>query len=316
MTNVLHLSDTTLSGSPIRIMKLTNKYSKNYKARHCVWNPVIFKRVFELDVVGKESNEHELRALLDWADIIHYHNRWKRQEIFKFLSILPPNKPSVIQIHSPKDWENFSEEIESGLPIAVIAQFHVRQWNNLSYIVPNCVDIFESTYMPMENKPIRNTPIVSYAPSSTNGHGWNSKGYEVISRDLKRMKLANRIIYQLIIEKPHNIAMELKRGADIGIDEIVTGSYHMSSLEYMAMGIPCFSYLDSLTAKVVKDLTGAEELPFINAGRDKFLPVLQSIITDKSYIELGKSTRLFMEKYWNPQALLSHYEEMYKDLVK
>jgi hypothetical protein len=276
--------------------------------------PILQKRVFELDMVGDGMSKEELLKMLDWADIIHFHNRWKRQKIFEFLGITPPKKPSVIQLHSPRFSEDFTEEATSGVPLAIIAQYHTRQWSELTYVVPNVVDVYDKTYLPMETKPSRGAPVVSYAPSNTNAKGWDDKGYHFLAPHLKRLKFGREIIYQLIVDKPHAIAMEMKRGADIGIDEIVTGSYHMSALEYMAMGVPCFSHLDGLTTKVVKDLTGADVLPFIDATKDTFLLRLRNMIRTKEYIQLGKDTRKWMETYWDPNILVKHYEDMYDDL--
>lgn len=314
MPNVLHLSDTPLSGSPIRITKLLNKYSSKYRARHIVWKPIVGTRSFEVDCIAQEMRPNDIRELIRWADIIHYHNRWRRQNIFSYIEELPPEKKSVIQVHSPKLSEDFSEEIKSGIPIAVIAQYHTRQWPEASFLVPNVVDILDPVYMPIENKVDRKVPIVSYAPSNTNMTGWNDKGYGIVMPHLKRMKLDNKIILQLIIEKPHDVAMQLKRGADISIDEIATGSYHLSSLEYLSMGIPCFCLIDHLTAKAVRDVTGCVDLPWIIANKDSFLPTLQKVIHDKSWAALGKQSREWMEKYWNPHILLKHYEDMYNEL--
>ena len=108
--------------------------------------------------------------------------------------------------------------------------------------------------------------------------------------------------------------MALKQGADIGIDEIVTGSYHMSSLEYLGLGVACFANLDEQTEKVVKDLTGATELPWIKANKITFEETLRKLVVEKSWPELGMRSRGWMETYWNPKALVSHYNEVYSDL--
>jgi hypothetical protein len=180
MPNVLHLSDTTLSGSPIRICKLLNKHSKRYKARHLVWQPVFDKRVFEVDMVSSMMTNPEITEWIRWADIIHYHNRHGRQQVFSRLGIKPPDKPSVIQIHSPRFSENFTPEVESGVPLAIIAQYHPRQWPEGKFIVPNVVDITDPVFTPVEDKPVRTRPIVSYAPSNTTAKGWDDKGYAIV----------------------------------------------------------------------------------------------------------------------------------------
>lgn len=311
---VLHLSDTTLSGSPIRICEVTNRYSKRYVARHIVWKRKVGYREFETDMVGEAMTKNDLRDWLEWADVIHYHNRYSRQEIFKALGIEPPKKPSIIQMHSPRESENFSEEIRSKVPIAVVGQYHPRQWPEAAYIVPNVIDIWDEKYMPLQDKPVRDRPIVSYAPSNTNASGWDNKGYHLVAPHLKRLKIRGVIVFQLIIDTPHHVAIKMKQGADIGIDEIATGSYHLSSLEYLSMGVPCFANIDRKTQDVLCRMTGADTLPWIISTKDLFPIQLHKVMNQKSWVQKGKEAREWMERYWHPVHMVRHYEEMYDSL--
>ncbi len=310
--NILHLADTGLSGSPIRIVDLLNKYTP-HKARFVIWDAVTHFRTFKTDVVAPRAGKESVAALLEWADIVHYHNRWRRQKVFTEFGLEPPKKKSVIQIHSPRESENFSAEVSSGIPLAIIAQYHVRQWPEVSYVVPNVVDIWDPAYRRLD-RPKHNIPVVSYAPSNWNARGWDDKGYGVVSPILKRMGLSHEIKYDLIIKQPHQAVMERKRVADIGIDEIVTGSYHLSSLEYLSLGVPCFAHLDVKTAEVVKELTGAERLPWIDTTKTSFQRKLAQIIGDRSWDSLGTDSREWMESYWKPEFLAEQYISMYEDL--
>lgn len=315
---VLHLSDTQLSGSPIRISNLLNKYSEGrIESRHMVWWPTYGYRSFETDLIASRMYLDEAtRWLFDWADVIHYHNRWRRQEVFRNIGQKPPKKPSLIQMHSPREEdESFYDEISSGLPIAVIAQYHVRQWPELSFVVPNVVDIEDEAYSRLPLPCPVSRPIVSYAPSNTTRTGWNDKGYGVVAPILKRMKLDYRIVYQLLISLPHNEVMAKKRLAHIGIDEIVTGSYHLSSLEYLALGIACFANLDLATERVLKDLTGSDQLPWIKASETNFESRIRHLVHDGSWFDAGHYARAWMERFWSPEILLGHYERMYEKVV-
>lgn len=309
---VLHLSDTGLSGSPLRISALLNKYG-GVESRHIVWKEKLGFRDFGADITGRKAEEKLLRYLVyEWADVIHYHNRWKRQEIFKSLQENPPNKPSVIQIHSPRDSEDFSEEIRSGIPLAVLAQYHVRQWPEHKYLVPNMVDIYHKDYL--RESPQNHLPVVSYAPSNTNMTGWNDKSYNVVAPVLKRMRLAGAIIYDLLIQLPFGQVMAAKKRADIGIDEITTGSYHLSSLEYLALGVACFANIDPQTEAAIKKITGATELPWVRANKDSFERMMKLTLRDRLFETLGKESRSWMEKYWDPKTMVGHYLRMYEDL--
>lgn len=312
---VLHLSSTPLSGSPIRISALLSKHG-GIESRHMVWREKLGYREYGADISGKGASLEYLHYLIyEWADVLHFHNRWKRQEVFGALKCEPPKKPSVIQIHSPRDSEDFSEEVKSGIPLAVIAQYHVRQWPELRFIVPNVVDIYHKDYVSTkEPRPLPYMPTVSYAPSNTNMPGWNDKSYGVVAPVLKRMRIAGTVDYQLICKAPFDDVMIKKKQADIGIDEVSTGSYHLSSLEYLSLGVGCFANIDPLTEKAIKDVTGATTIPWIRATKDNFERVLRNILKDQSWPEIGVASRTWMEEYWNPNLLCSHYLKMYESL--
>src|SRR5688572_26625523 len=315
LMRVLHLSDTPLSGSPIRISTLLAKH-KALDSRHMVWSPARDQRVFDVDLVGSLMTRDDIRYwIYEWADVVHYHNRWRRQQVFQLLQSEPPKKPSVIQIHSPRhSTENFEGEARSGLPIAVIAQYHVRQWPEARYIVPNVVDIWHQAYYRNYHNFNVERPTISYSPSNCNGRNWDDKGYNIVNPILKKLRLEGRINYQFIYQKPHRDVMALKKTADAGIDDIITGSYHLSSLEYLALGVPCFANLDDKTEAVVKEITGATSLPWLKANKNNFASALRHLMQTKNYHALGLESRLWMEKYWNPEFLVRRYVDMYNDL--
>jgi hypothetical protein len=128
------------------------------------------------------------------------------------------------------------------------------------------------------------------------------------------MRIAGVIDYQLICKAPFDDVMIKKKQADIGIDEVSTGSYHLSSLEYLSLGVGCFANIDPLTEKAIKDVTGAERIPWIRANKDSFERTLRNILKDQSWPEIGAASRTWMEEYWNPQMLCSHYLKMYNSL--
>jgi len=313
--NILHVSDITLSGAPIRIVDLFNKWT-SHKARHLVWEPVTGFRKFKTDLLAKGMSRDEILGWFGWADIIHYHNRHASLEVFKVIDRKDvPFRKSIIQIHSPKDKVIAQEDVRlAKLPLAIVAQYQVREWPEANYVVPNVVDVTEPIHQRC-NYVAGKVPVVSYAPSNWNARGWDDKGYELVNPLLKRLSLNDMVKYQLIVQQPHQTVLEMKRLADIGIDEIATGSYHLSSLEYLSLGIPCFANVDDQTEAVVKELTGATTIPWIKADKTTFKPILLDMLGNKqSWVELGAESRIWMEKFWNPQVLINHYTEMYEDL--
>jgi hypothetical protein len=269
--------------------------------------------VFQYDIDSSKLTKEEILKWFDWADVIHYHNRYSTQKIFKNHDLKPPKKPSLIQIHSPRESEDFSDVLQSGVPIATIAQYHERQWPEKRFIVPNVVDIHDPLHMPIE-KPNRVLPFISYSPSNAVCKGWDDKSYSTVSPVLRRMSVNREIIYHKIFNMPHTECLKVKQNANIGIDEVTTGSYHMSSLEFLSMGVACMGRLDAQCEKTVKDLTGADWLPWVMSSTTNFKSDLIKLIRTRGYIEAGKKSREWMEKYWNPEAICSFFTELYESL--
>lgn len=312
---VLHISSTPLSGAVLRLSALLNKYS-DIESKTLIWrNTVGFRYYGESDYSSSEPCEVYEQLIYEWADILHFHNHWKRHEVFKLLGKDPPKKPSVIQMHSPRETENFDVELKSGIPIACPAQYHPRVYPECKFIVPNVVDIYDPLYM-RDKMPEGGPPIVSYSPSNTNARGWNDKSYGVVAPVLKRMALKGEINFQLIQKKPFDEVMFLKRQAWVGIDEITSGSYHLSTLEYLSLGVPCIVGVDDACNKVVKDLTGCETLPWIKVSHDNFERIVKGLLTDKDGLVLcALKSREWMEAHWSPEKLCSIYKiSMYEKL--
>ena len=312
---ILHLSDTQLSGSPYRISSLLSRHS-GIESKHFVWQEKILYRQFPIDLSKKNTTLDEIRYLIyEWADVMVYHNRWRRQEVFKALGTAPPIKPSVIQIHSPREGEDFRDEVASGIPIACFAQYHPRQWPECKFIVPNAIDITELVPYARLDRPL---PLVSYAPSNTTRTDWNNKSYSTVGPVLKKMKFSKDSKYNCLSDIIHDVPywemLERKRRADIGIEEVSTGSYHISGLEYLSLGVPCICHIDELTEKALKDTTGSDTVPFIEATAGSFERVLRKLLRDKDWVERGAQARAWMERYWNPKVLCDHYIKMYEEL--
>ena len=316
---VLHLSDTTLSGAPGNLARLWNKYSGDV-GRHMVWNripPEQKWRIFPVDLVGSEMDRQEVVDEIARADILHFHNRYLRQKCFfndPSIWKIAQRKPCVIQMQSPRGSEDFTQELASTRPISVVAQYQVREWPEAEYIVPNVVDIFDPAYMPRERTQLHETPVVCYSPSNFNATGRDDKGYGYTAKLMKQMAIDHQIKSQIITSRPHADVMTLKRCADIGIDEIATGSYHMSSLEFLSLGVACIASIDHLTFRAINKITGVGHIPWVVAERHTLATELRRIINHHEYKVKGLESREWMEKYWQPRRLCQIYREMYEAL--
>ncbi|MCJ7521760.1 MAG: hypothetical protein MUP21_06055 [Dehalococcoidia bacterium] len=259
--------------------------------------------------------QDELRYWIgEWADAIHYHDSWLKSKILRRLQVKVPNKPSLIQIHTRRAWlEDFGPALGAKVPLALTAEVDRGDWPEADYVVPSAIDITEPCYCP-PNRQRQPHPTVSHAPSNWAARGWEGDSFKAVNPILTELRDGGDIYYQLIVKRPHREVLALKRHSDIGVDEILTGTYGFSSLEYLSLGVPCFADIGPSTNDAIKELTGATELPWLAGGAGVLRKNLGELVRSKMWQVYGERSRLWMETYWKPETLVNHYLEMYRSL--
>lgn len=336
---VLHLSNTPLSNAPHNLMVSQNQYG--------VESRLLLHRSQNLNkiLVGNgelwlNMKKEEIVAALEAADVIHFHNFAKELNLFttypEFWKLIE-KKPKLIQYHSPrKTIENFEPSIsDKTLKHAVIAQYHTRVYPECEFIVPNVVPLFQAQYSPLSPKwEQRNAPVISYAPSNITLGGWDNKGYEVTRRVLLESERENWSCVEILIGVPYTDCMIRKRWAHLGIDEVMTGSYHLSGLEYLAMGCVTFGYLDKLTQEAIRTVVNSScgegdaaiaTLPWVQVDHpDELKKIMYRTIVAgqgnarairwEELKQKAQQSREWMEKYWNPQNHVRWFSRIYEQL--
>jgi len=284
-------------------------------SRHLVWATTSGFRTFENDLVAETMPDEELAYwLYDWADVIHYHDVWKKSKVLRHLASAPPKKPSVIQIHNPRSWlEDLSPAFVTKVPIALTAHIDIEDWPEADYVVPGALDITDAAYLPLQQR-LKSQPTISHAPSNWAARGWEGESFTVVNPILTALRDAGEIHYQIIVKRPHKEVLALKRHSDIGVDEILGARCGLSSLEYLALGVPCFADIGERVRAGIKELTGATDLPWLDGSAGNLKRNVGDLVRAKMWQVYGERSRLWMETYWNPQALVAHYLEMYKSL--
>ena len=217
--------------------------------------------------------------------------------------------------------ETFEDTIaDKTIKHAVIAQYHVRAYPECEFVVPNMVPIFDPEYLGVVTKWEDTHPVVSYAPSNINGKGWDNKGYPETTGVLHELQRSHTFTKEIMVGVPYEECMAKKRWAHIGIDEFMTGSYHLSSLEYASMGCVLVGRVDELTMAAIEKVAGEEALSGIPWLQTKdvnhFKVVMENLLRTpvQELNKMGAFNRRWMEKYWNPKTLVKIYEEAYKKL--
>ena len=236
---IIHLSNTPLSNSPANLAQIQN--DAGHEAIVLLNQQSNKNKVFVGGTLWSTYSAEELEALFTEADIIHMHNFAWSQMIFAchpHLIGIAKSKKCLIQYHSPRDsHESFEDTISNPFfkgRRAVVAQYQVRQYPEAEFIVPNVLPLHDDVFKPVERD--WNNQVISFAPSNVNLRGWDDKGYSQVQPILWRIAQQHRAITEVIVNTPYEETLIRKKWATIGMEELVTGSYHLSMLEYMAMG--------------------------------------------------------------------------------
>lgn len=324
---VLHLSLTPLVGAPIRICQALRL--RGIDARCAVLSAEVgdyAKHAFDQDLVWS-SNREEIIDIAGRCDVLHLHNfiglDSREFAPLDFRKLWDQGRPMVRHFHSTPDLigrflkQPESAVLECPIPKLVIAQYPERFFP-AARLVPNIV--LPETPAISHDRSAPAAIRVGYAPSrfnSARSSRWDTKGYPETIRVLKRFPRAARargarVEIDVIEQVPHRECLARKARCHIVIDDLVTGSYHLNTLESLAQGSACITYMDRRTLQVVAEITGRNDFPAINAGlEDAHAVLLDLVLKPETAVEIGRRSRDWMAAHWAPAAMAGHFLDAY-----
>ena len=321
---VVHLAETPLAGAPIRIVKALNKYS-GFQARLINYNPGCYgTRTFPEDIDWNDKAQSVLAMdLIRNADIFHIYHPIQVDSVENVFGMnfveKNPTAKFLYQFESNK--KHFSQQkidyIDT-MPYCKSVIIHYPERDFIGY--PNLPNIIDPEMEYLKPKDTKNkVPVVFYSPSTPIGVAekrWNSKGKPEVLKMLRKIQRKVDFEICLVESVPYEECMELKRKSDIVIDDITTGSFHLTSLEGLSMGKPTISYLDPRTVSVLTSFTGSRDLPFVNVRIKELAPVLIELLNDPSLRRaVGGYSRRWIEEYYSPEINVRHYEKLYERIL-
>ena len=328
--SVVHIALTPLAGSPIRIVKALNR-STAVQARLVVLSPDAYGgRTFDCDLVWPRDGDETLTILRE-ADIVHLHHFFELENNpfginFKQLC---SRARFLRQFHThpltiARGDDEFAKRIvDSEIPQLVIAQYHERLYPR-ARLVPNIVPLANDLYKPISRN--GSDPVLFFAPTfdnsameiPENATRWETKGApetEALLHKIVESCGTARVVVRRNI--PHEQCLREKQASDIAIDELITGSFHLSSLESLSQGLPTFAYLDARTLDTLCEFTGTHTHPWLNFRLEEAAgPLLEVVLDVKLRQEMGAYSREWMETYYNDRKMVAHYVRAYEDLLE
>jgi len=278
---------TPIAMSPDEVAKCINNYTEHEA------------KLFQLE---KDRNSPEITKY----DIIHHNN-------YIFPAKYDHRPKHVMQYRSPIEVVDLNPPlVEASM---VLAQYHCLL-PHYKHCTPvrNVLDFLDPRYNVKEKDP--SVVKIGYSPSNktpTVGAKHN-KGYHETVKILRKLKAhyGKRIEIDIITETPHWECLKRKSRCHLLIDECVTGSYHKCTLEAMALGAIPFNNMSDELFSVVKNVTGANDMPIARVGIPLLPKALSNYIENKNLREEKMSRcRPWMDKYWHPKKVIKDYLKVY-----
>jgi hypothetical protein len=326
---VVHLTHTPLAGAPIRICRALELHP-GFRSRVCALDPAAFgTRTFDEDLVWSRDRD-EVIDLVERCDILHLHNFFDLESTqfapIDFAKLWRAGKPMVRQFHAgPILVGRFmgkpvSAALECPIPKLVCGQWQERWYPNAR---PVPLIVFPPD-APAQRRPASEEMRISYAPSlfrPARAERWDTKGYPETTRILRKVARQARresrgVTVDVIEMVPHHECLERKAQAHIALDELVTGSYHTSTLESLAAGSATLCYLDGRTQASFMRLSGQLELPVLNTGLEHAEAMLLELIRNPEIVEeIGRRSAQWMQKHWHPRDMAQHFIDAYQEVM-
>ena len=281
--------------------------------------------VFDTDLQWARDRD-EIVELAKTADVLHLHNfidlDSQHFTPINFRKLWNDGRPMVRHFHSTPDsvaayiHSTAKAVINCPIPKLVIAQFHARYYPTAK-IVPNIV--FDDE-LAGSSSPRTGAVRIGYAPTRFNSgrvSRWDTKGYretvKLLKRVVRRAEARNiDIQVELIEQVSHADCLRRKATCDIVIDDLVTGSYHLNTLESLASGSVCLTYMDRTTLQAVSDLTTRSDFPALSVGLEDAEAVLMALVGDRPLVKaIGRHSRTWMSRNWAPKEMAQHFLDAY-----
>lgn len=299
--DVVHLAGNPVAGAPYAISRAMNMLSG--VSSRAIQGLLSLRDGKKYD--GDLSYDSPLAAdLVRDADVVFIHNSVKD----KRLKDLIKDKYKIMVCHSqPSDMER--EMFVTADAHMVVAQYQPRLYEGHCdfTLAPNIIHIDDGIMLP---EAFRTGLTVGYTPSNTKEWGdtgiraWNRKGYKDTMDALGR----SGINYYHTTGRPLSEVLAERKTCAVIIDEIITGSYHRTSLEGASHGQMVLNAIDKHCEGIIKEVSGANTHPFHVTTLETIHETLKFIKESEGLVyHYGREAREWMEKYWRPKELAARF---------
>lgn len=199
--------------------------------------------------------------------------------------------------------ERLSEYIDTCVVSDYELYEYVREYYRKVAVIPQAINLDE--YRPAADRPKNGKLTVVHAPTSP-----EIKGTDYIRKAVEELKSRYDFNFRLVQGVSHEEAKKIYLDADLVVDQLLTGTYGLLSVECMAMGKPVICYISDF----MKEKYPAE-LPLISANPDSFRETMEFLLKNREYLaEVGKNSRKYAEMYHDVDLISPRLLALYQAL--
>jgi len=312
---ILHFSTTPLAGAPLRVVRTLQQHLEHSIRLVDAQENIAYGS----DLVFSRDRD-EVLALAETADILHLHN-YVHLDSRAFAPIdfraLHERGTRIIRhfYSAPETVMRHGQlahnEVFDDLPALVIGQFHERYYP-AAHVVPLALPTPAPASGPGQGVFFGPTTLRDMFQSR-----WDTKGARETRAVIQRACRRSNAPFHFVHGKSLAESLAAKRQSAIVVDELVTGSYHLSAMEGAALGRATLVWLDSRTRRVLEVIAGTETCPFINVHLNEAEATLVHLLKDSEETrQIGETARAWFDRYWNPAQVASAFDTVYNALME
>jgi hypothetical protein len=265
----------------------------------------------------------EALSVLAFANVLVLHNYLdaEDQPILDFLEG-DPSKRVAAYYHSHPDNCNLTA-IGRGVPAFVVNQFQslVFEERGLKHHPIRNVIRFDRADWPAWRARDPHLFKIGWSPTTRSPQlgvrgdrqWYDTKGYEPTNDVLEQLGGGKGVELVRIEGVPYTQAIDWKAECDVLIDEIATGSFHRSTLEGLALGVPTIVNIAPELDARITELAEGDEMPVLRCNSPEQLGAkLEELATmkRKNRRQLGVAGREWMERHWHPRAIAAEFADL------
>lgn len=330
---ILHVTGHSLVRlTPARVAAMWGRYTPHEGRAVAIDRPggpgahAEFLNPYGLLCAGKGKHAAELKALFEWADVVHCHDD---AHPVQWLPKVARKKALVYQAHIGDVPERFfspRRKVFEYLPEvghACITNGYGRFFDEAEkegakrraiwWRLADPVDIWHPVLMPCPELRPRGMFRVSFAYSNLRERGEkvNAKCPKATRALLEKIPgVEVRYSYR----QPFDECLAERKAAHVVVDDVFSPFTHLGALEGASVATCVLTLFDDYTVRELCEFVGAPvgSYPFLNVDAKGLRAKIEHLRDHPAEaVEAGRAARAWMEKYYDPRTILGRYEEFY-----